>query len=126
MKYEDIMDEQTRSLVQRFYVYQSALITTPLGTIGLDNTPDYPVYFNKYRNELNILSNELYKIGIYVENARLPEEPTSFSPFSFLQDFKRQQALQFILIKNDEVIQPPEALYLMVTSFIERLNKPWQ
>ncbi|NSL56350.1 hypothetical protein [Uliginosibacterium aquaticum] len=125
MNFEDIESEQIKYLVKYFYVHQSALITTPLGTTGVNNKPKYPTYFNKYHAELDRLAKELLRFEIKVTEARLPERSNSLSATSFLDDFERQQALKFVLTKDGEVLQPPVELCTMVKCFIEKLKTPW-
>ncbi|MGU5674547.1 hypothetical protein ACV1C4_05520 [Aeromonas hydrophila] len=125
MKFEDITNELVQKLVEAFYVYQSALITTPLGSVGVNNEPKYPTYFYKYNAEMDRLAKELFEFGIQVKEAKLPENSNSFSETSFLHDFERQQALRFVLVQDTAVIQPPMELYSMVRYFIETLRTPW-
>ncbi|MCE7646900.1 hypothetical protein [Vibrio fluvialis] len=125
MRFEDLENEQVRDLIQAFYVYQSALIRSPLGQVGIGEQPDFPTYFRKYNRELERIASELLKVNIVVKEAKLPEESKSFDHTSFLQDFERQMALKHILVLGDKVIQPPEQLELMMRGFIERLATPW-
>ncbi|OEA74933.1 hypothetical protein BBM68_06520 [Vibrio parahaemolyticus] len=125
MKFEDLENEQIRGLVQAFYVYQSALIRSPLGQVGIGEQPDFPIYFRKYNRELEQIASELLKVNIVVKEAKLPEKSKSFDHTSFLQDFEHQMALKFVLVLGDKVIQPPEQLELMMRGFIERLATPW-
>lgn len=125
MKFEDITNELVQKLVEAFYVYQSALITTPLGSVGLNNEPKHPTYFYKYNAEMDRLAKELFEFGIQVKEAKLSENSNSFSETSFLHDLERQQALRFVLVQDTAVIQPPMELYSMVRYFIETLRTPW-
>lgn len=125
MKFKDIEDEQIKALVKEFYVYQSALIRTPLGQVGVNNQPTYPAYFERYNGELKRISLELVRSNIKVQEAKPPEESRSFGPTSFLQDFERQKAPRLVLVLDGQVIQPPEQLELIMTGFIERLATPW-
>ena len=125
MKYEDIENEDVKSCVQAFYVYQAVLIRTPLGTFGVDNKPTYPVYFKRCNNEIDKLKGELLNLNIETKKATLPEESSSLSSTSFLEEYTRQQMLQLLLVQNKQVIEPPTGLDLMVINFTERLRTPW-
>lgn len=126
MKYEEIVDNQIQELVWKFYIYQGALIRTPLGLVGVGQQPEYPVYFRKYQNELDGISTQLESKGIVVEKAMLPEEPSPSDPMGFLQRFEHQGALKYILVLDREVIQPPRDFSNALRVFIEGLPVPWQ
>ncbi|EGR0761760.1 hypothetical protein ETS21_22960 [Vibrio parahaemolyticus] len=125
MKFEELDNEQVKGLVQAFYVYQSALIRSPLGQVGVDRQPEFPTYFRRYNGELERIASELVKANIEVKEAKLPEESKPLDHTGFLQDANRQMSLKLVLVLGDKVIQPPEQLELMMRGFIEGLVVPW-
>lgn len=122
MKFEDIANNKTQELVKYFYAYQRILLTTQVG-ITINEEPQYPVYFNGFVDKVDKIKDELFKFGIKAKEV-VPLEKVNSSPGTSFS--VSTQAYKYLLLQDNDVIEPPTNIDLVVKYIITRLDTPYR
>lgn len=122
MKFEDIANNKIQELVKYFYAYQRILLSTQVG-ITINEEPQYPVYFNDFVDKVDKIKDELFKFGIKVKEV-VPLEKVNSSPETSFS--VSTQAYKYLLLQDNDVIEPPTNIGLVVKYIITRLDTPYR